>query len=129
MPKFCELAEESIPTFRGLKYTSGDMEMAAQMLKENRNILLGSDIALICAFSLGIDAAILTTLNICPALVNNIYEHWTNGNHGKALEAQKILIKRVQAILANGTGEWVESMKTEFNQLNVGFSAGPTRKI
>lgn len=129
MAKFCELAEEVIPTFRGLKYTSGDMEMAAQLLKPNRNILLGSDVALICAFSLGIDAAILTTLNICPAMVQKIYEYWIRGDFVKALDSQKLLNLRVAEILANGSGEWVESMKKEFNLMNFGFSVGPTRKL
>lgn len=121
--------ERQVSTFRGLKYTNGDMEIGIQILKEGRNILLGADTILIGALSLGFDSAILTTLSICPEYSIEILKHCENGEYNAALGAQKKLNRRIKDILANGTGEWVESMKKEFNKLNLGFRAGLTRKI
>lgn len=129
MPRFCDLMEREIPSFRGLKYTNGDMEIGIQMLKEDRNILLGADTILIGALSLGFDSAILTTLSICPEYSIEILKHCENSDYNAALEAQKKLNLRIKEIMSNGTGEWVESMKKEFNKLNLGFKAGSTRKI
>lgn len=67
--------ERQVSTFRGLKYTNGDMEIGIQILKEGRNILLGADTILIGALSLGFDSAILTTLSICPEYSIEILKH------------------------------------------------------
>lgn len=130
MATFCDLAETKIPTFRGLKYTSGDMEMAVKLVKPNRNVLIGSDTALICALSIGIDAAILTTLNIHPQVIDAVYQQWTSGDHVKALATQRHLNGLIDGILDAGSGEWVESMKKAFNKMRPsGLSVGPTRKL
>lgn len=106
------------------------MEMAVKLVKPNRNILIGSDIALICALSIGIDAAILTTLNIHPKIINTLYQQWIGGDHGKALTTQRQLNGLIDEILADGSGEWVESMKKEFNKMQPsGLQAGSTRKL
>lgn len=128
MPRFCDLMECDVPTFRGLKYTNGDLEIGIQLLKEGRNVLLGADIILCGALSLGFDSAILTSLNICPEVVNEIYNHSKNGDYRSALETQMKLNGRIKKILSNGTGEWVECMKREFNSLNIPIKAGTTRK-
>ncbi|XP_031634646.1 N-acetylneuraminate lyase-like [Contarinia nasturtii] len=128
MPRFYDLIEKEVPTFCGIKYTCGDMEIGVQLIKEGRNILLGADTILWGAFSLGFDAAILTTLSICPEASCGIYKHFVNNNQEEGLKAQRKLNQRIASILAKGTGEWVENMKNEFNNINVGFSVGPVRK-
>lgn len=128
MPRFYDIIEREIPMFCGIKYTNGDMEVGVQLLKEGRNILLGSDTILLGALSLGFDAAILTSLNICPAQVSEIYNHWVNGRSREGLMAQKKLNNRIKEILSLGTGEWVENMKTEFNKVHPNLNVGPVRK-
>lgn len=128
MPRFYDLIEEEVSTFCGLKYTCGDMEIGVQLIKEGRSIMLGSDTILFGALSLGFDAAILTTLNICPDIACEIYQHFLKNNQNEGLKAQRKLNQRIKNILANDTGEWVENMKTEFNNVHVDFKAGPVRK-
>lgn len=114
--------------FCGIKYTNGDMEIGIQLLKEGRNILLGSDTILWGALSLGFDAAILTSLNICPEIIREIYDHWENNRSREGLATQLKLNQRVKEILSSGTGEWVECMKFEFNKVIGHLNAGPVRK-
>lgn len=128
MPRFYDLVEREVPTFHGLKYTCGDMEIGIQLLKKGRNVLLGADTILWGALALGFDAAILTTLSICPELIRQIYDHSSNNKRKEGLEAQRQLNARIKDILATGTGEWVENMKIEFNRSNESFKVGPVRK-
>lgn len=128
MVRFYDIIEREMPMFCGIKYTNGDMEIGVQLLREGRNILLGSDTILWGALSLGFDAAILTSLNICPAMVSDIYSHWVNSRSHDGLMAQKKLNNRVKKILSFGSGEWVENMKTEFNKVHPNLNVGPVRK-
>lgn len=128
MPRFYDLVEKAVPTFHGMKYTCGDMEIGVQLIKDGRNIILGADTILWGALSLGFDAAILTTLSICPEEICNIYKHFINNNQQEGLKAQRMLNRRISDILAKDTGEWVENMKNEFNHVNACFKVGPVRK-
>lgn len=128
MPRFYDLVEKQVPTFCGLKYTNGDMEVGVQLIKEGRNIMLGAETILWGALALGFDAAILTTLSICPELIREIYEHFLNNKREEGLQAQWKLNSRIKEILAKDTGEWVENMKNEFNRTNESFKVGPVRK-
>lgn len=128
MPRFYDLIEKEVPTFCGLKYTNGDMEIGVQLIKEGRNILLGADTILWGALALGFDAAILTTLSICPELSRQIFDSFLNNKQKEGLELQLTLNRRIKDILDKGTGEWVENMKDEFNRTNKTFQVGPVRK-
>lgn len=128
MPRFYDLIELEVPTFRGMKFTCGDMEIGVQLIKEGRNIILGADTILWGALALGFDAAILTTLSICPELSREIYENYFNNKQVEGREAQWKLNRRIKEIMARDTGEWVENMKNEFNRMNAGFKVGPVRK-
>lgn len=128
MVRFYDLIEKEVPTFRGLKYTNGDMEIAVQLIKEGRNIMLGSDTILLGALHLGFDAAILTTLSICPEIIRDIYQNFLNSKSKEAREAQLKLNRRIKEITSKGTGEWVECMKNEFNRVHSLLNAGTMRK-
>lgn len=128
MVRFYDLVEKDVPTFRGLKYTNGDMEIAVALMKDGRNIMLGSDTILWGALHLGFDAAILTTLSICPELVRDIYDNFLKNKTKEGREAQLKLNQRIKGILSHGTGEWVECMKNEFNRIHKSLNAGTTRK-
>lgn len=128
MPRFYDLIEKEVPTFCGMKYTSGDMEIGVQLIKKGRNIILGADTILWGALALGFDAAILTTLSICPELIRQIYDHFLDNKQKEGREAQLQLNRRIKEILAQDTGEWVENMKNEFNRTNQTFKVGPVRK-
>lgn len=130
MPPFCDLAEATIPNFVGIKYTSNDLAMGSACLKPGRSIFLGADTLLSAGLVLGFDSAIMTTLNICPAVSLTIMKHITNGQIKEAQKTQKELTARVDKILANGNGEWVSSMKKAFNECRPhGVSAGPLREF
>lgn len=111
-----------------MKYTNGDMEIGVQLIKKGRNIILGADTILWGALALGFDAAILTTLSICPELIRQIYDHFLDNKQKEGREAQLQLNRRIKEILAQDTGEWVENMKNEFNRTNETFKVGPVRK-
>lgn len=128
MPRFYDLIEKEVPTFCGMKYTNGDMEIGVQLIKKGRNIILGADTILWGALALGFDAAILTTLSICPELIRQIYDHFLDNKQKEGHEAQLQLNRRIKEILAQDTGEWVENMKNEFNRTNETFKVGPVRK-
>lgn len=126
--RFCDLAEQRISTFCGLKYTNGDLAQGAACLKQGRNIILGADTVLCGALSLGFDAAILTTLNICPEYSIECYNAICNNKLREAQDAQTKLTRRICEITRNGCGDWVETMKTEFNKVNGALNCGPWRK-
>lgn len=128
MVRFYDLVEKEIPTFRGLKYTNGDMEIAVALMKEGRNLMLGSDTILWGALHLGFDAAILTTLSICPETIRDVYDNFLKNKTKEGREAQLKLNNRIKEILSHGTGEWVECMKNEFNRVHKTLNAGTTRK-
>lgn len=126
--RFYDLVERDVPTFCGIKYTNGDMETGVSLLKEGRNIILGADTILWSALSLGFDAAILTSLNICPEIVCEIYNHHLNKKYEDGRAAQYKLNKRIKDITSKATGEWVETMKLEFDRCNTLLKVGPVRK-
>ncbi|XP_059616379.1 N-acetylneuraminate lyase B-like [Phlebotomus argentipes] len=117
MPKFLGLAEKEIDTFVGIKYTSGDLALGSACLAENRFIFLGADSILCGALAQGFDSSIMTILNVCPELAIEIYNAVKKGDVFKAREKQKELSAVVDRILAEGGGEWVPSMKKEFNRV------------
>ncbi|GAB0099291.1 N-acetylneuraminate lyase [Sergentomyia squamirostris] len=115
MPKFLDLAEREISTFVGIKYTSGDLAQGSACLRENRFIYLGADTILCGALAQGFDSSIMTTLNIYPEMAIEIFESIQKGDIIRAREKQKELSNVVNRILQDG--DWVTSMKKEFNRV------------
>lgn len=126
MPTFLDLAEQAIPNFCGIKYTSGDLDQGSGCLKPGRTIFLGADSILCGAVAAGFDSFIMTTLNICPEIASEIIECVNSGRLDTARENQKQLNSKISDILKHG--DWVTAMKKAFNEscdLNLGNTRPP----
>lgn len=102
MPTFLDMAEQVIPNLCGIKYTSGDLDQGSGCLKPGRTIFLGADSILCGAVATGFDSFIMTTLNICPEISNEIIECVNSGRLNMAREKQKQLNSRISNILEHG---------------------------
>lgn len=120
MPRLCDLAERDIPTFGGIKFTSGDLNEGTACLKPGRKVFLGSNVIFSGALALGFDSAILISLNVCPELAQEIYTAVNEGRLADARAAQEKLTKRFN--------EMGPKLKDEFNRINPEFECGPARK-
>uniref|UniRef100_A0A1Q3FDN6 N-acetylneuraminate lyase n=1 Tax=Culex tarsalis TaxID=7177 RepID=A0A1Q3FDN6_CULTA len=126
MPTFMDMAEKVIPNFRGIKYTSGDLDQGSGCLKPGRFIFLGADAILCGAVAAGFDSFIMTTLNICPELSEKIISSMGKGEIEEARNMQRELNDKIAAILKDG--DWVSAMKKAFNKscnLNLGKTRAP----
>lgn len=101
MANFMELARKKIPSFVGIKYTSGDLEKGIPCLKHGQ-VFLGSDTILAGALALGFENAIMTSLNINPEISLKIIDLMEKGKVAEAREQQTILNKFVERALING---------------------------
>lgn len=101
MASFMELARQKIPSFVGIKYTSGDLEKGVQCLGHGQ-VFLGSDTILSGALALGFTNAIMTSLNINPEISMKIIEYFEKGQVKEALKQQDILSDFVALALKNG---------------------------
>lgn len=120
MPRFCDLAEQEIPNFGGIKFTSNDLHEGVACLKPGRKIFLGSNTTLSGAFALGFDSAITVSLNVFPELGQTVYKAVQENRWNDAISAQKELTKRFN--------ECGTALKAEFNRVNSDFACGPDRK-
>jgi len=127
MASFMELARKKIPSFTGIKYTSGDLEKGIPCLKHGQ-VWLGSDTILAGAIALGFNNAIMTSLNINPEISLKIIELMDQGKVVEARDQQNQLNNFVESTLKNGNGEWVPSMKKAFNKTFKDLHLGKTRK-
>lgn len=144
LDSFMELARKEIPSFVGLKYTSGDLEKGVQCLKHGQ-VWLGSDTILAGALTLGFTNAIMTSLNINPEISIEILKLIEAGKVTEARDQQNRLNVFVAQTLKNGkitaealhkvfdfkfagNGEWVPSMKKAFNDKFKEINLGETRK-
>jgi len=125
MPKFCKLARERIPNFAGIKYTSGDLEKIVPTVDGPEAIFIGSDLILTAALALGFDSAIMTTLNIYPEIAHGIVGAMKEGDLIEARQLQKKLNRKIEEITSKGN--WVDSMKHEFNRVAPDLHLGLTR--
>jgi N-acetylneuraminate lyase len=144
--EFMERAKQEIPTFSGIKYTSGDLEKGILTLKHGQ-VFLGSDTVLLGALALGFNSAIMTTLNICPEYGIKILESFKKGDLKQALELQRKLNYEIQEILKLSelwnkisrnsnripffflleNNEFIPSMKAAFNSKFPSLNMGATR--
>lgn len=120
MSRFCDLAENAIPTFGGIKFSNSDLNEGAACLKSGRKIFLGSNTVFSGALALGFDSAILVTLNVFPDLAQAVYAAVRENRWDDAKIAQEKLTKRFNESGAN--------LKAEFNRVNSDFACGPARK-
>lgn len=115
MPKFLEAAENEIPNFCGIKYTSGNLEEGSMCLSPGRSVFLGCDTVLCGALALGFDSACMTSLNIWPRLAELQMRAMKPSADGVCsyLEA-KSAQDRLNSNIAHAmkTGEFVFDMKT-----------------
>lgn len=126
MPTFLNLAEKVIPNFRGIKYTSGDLDQGSACLKPGRIIFLGADVILCGAVAAGFDSFIMTTLNIFPELSEKIITCMGKGDIETARGTQRELNDEIAKILKDG--DWVSAMKKAFNErcnMNLGRTRAP----
>lgn len=120
MPRFCDLAEENIPSFAGIKYTSGDLNEGAACLKPGRTVFLGSNTIISAALALGFDSAIPVSLNVCPDLPQEIFIAIREHRLVDACAAQDKLTQKFN--------ECGTAIKAEFNRMNPDMDCGPARK-
>lgn len=120
MPRLCDLAEKEITTFNGIKFSNSDLNECSACLKPGRKVFLGSNTVFAGALTLGLDSAILISLNVFPELAQEVLAATTENRWHDAQIAQQKLTKRFNEI---GGG-----MKDEFNRVNSEFECGPARK-
>uniref|UniRef100_A0A182NHC9 N-acetylneuraminate lyase n=1 Tax=Anopheles dirus TaxID=7168 RepID=A0A182NHC9_9DIPT len=125
MPTFLDKAEKEIPSFRGIKYTSGDLEQGTACLKTGRTIFLGADTILCGAVAAGFDSFIMTTINICPEVAFQILSDMDRGALEDARKHQRELNERITSILRHG--DWVTAMKKAFRERFPAIEVGHTR--
>uniref|UniRef100_A0A182M3E0 N-acetylneuraminate lyase n=1 Tax=Anopheles culicifacies TaxID=139723 RepID=A0A182M3E0_9DIPT len=125
MPTFLDCAEKEISNFRGIKYTSGDLEQGSACLKEGRTIFLGADTILCGAVAAGFDSFIMTTLNICPEAAYEIISDVNRGAVKEARDKQRKLNALIATILEHG--DWVTAMKKAFREKFPSIVVGDTR--
>ncbi|XP_053664130.1 N-acetylneuraminate lyase A-like [Anopheles marshallii] len=125
MPTFLDGAEKEIPNFRGIKYTSGDLDQGSACLKEGRTIFLGADSILCGAVAAGFDSFIMTTLNICPEVAFEIITDVNRGAVKDARDKQRKLNAHISTILKHG--DWVSAMKNAFREKFPSIVVGSTR--
>lgn len=128
MPRFIGLAKKAIPTFSGIKYTSGDLEHIASCAHEKDiTIFMGLESVLLPSFSMGFDSTINSTLSIFPEMSQKIVSAVKDGKLSQARKYNKELQARIHEVLKKGP--WVPAMKAEFNNVHKqrGLNAGKVR--
>lgn len=103
LPRFFSLAKEKIPSFAGIKYTSGDLEKIAPCVNSDLAIFIGADTILSAAFALGFNSAIATMLNIHPEYAQAILRSVREENLAEARRFQKRLNEKIADITKRGT--------------------------
>lgn len=94
-----EKAKKEIPTFCGIKFSSGDLEKGVACLKYGQ-VFLGSNTILISALTLGFTSAIMTSLNVCPEHAIKVAEFLEKGNVKEARKNQYKLNDEIEDILS-----------------------------
>lgn len=101
MASFMKLARESIPSFAGIKFSSGDLEKAIPCLKHG-HVFIGPNTIFIGALALNFTNAIMTSLNVNPEVSLKILDLMNKGNLAEAREQQSILNEFLESTLRTG---------------------------
>ncbi|XP_004527227.3 N-acetylneuraminate lyase [Ceratitis capitata] len=134
MEEFCRDAETEIPTFAGLICSHGDLLSAAKCLGGNRVIFIGDSKMLASGMLLGFEAAIMTVVNIEPALMQEIYQAMMRKDLKTAKTKQSYLNQLIRDHVTKGPSSWVADTKKWFNQKmsteeGCGVHVGETRRF
>lgn len=123
--KVISVAQQKIPSFKGVKDSSSNLEQIVHAIDSNAIIFLGTNAILLGSLALGFDSFILTPLNIYPEASQAIVKAFQEGNFDKARQLQKDLNVEIQKISQKGS--FTAAMKAEFNQQCTDFTVGPVR--
>ncbi|XP_019868861.1 N-acetylneuraminate lyase isoform X2 [Aethina tumida] len=133
MGQFLEYVAGKIPNFRGIKFTSNNLDEGMQAVKANNGqfaVFLGADTLLAGALALGFDSAIATSLNIFPQYSVQIMEACKASRLEEAKKTQEKLTAACSIITKNGG--WVPTMKVAMNvatPINVGMARAPLKNL
>lgn len=127
MPRFYGLAKKEISNFAGIYYSEYNVENALDTLKTSCPVILGIGKAAISAFTLGFDAYSMSAMNVFPELVAELYGYVLNYRLKEAQLVQDKIFERIYDIYKDDE-DFIVKIKTEFNNLNLGFKVGATRK-
>ncbi|XP_011158133.1 N-acetylneuraminate lyase [Solenopsis invicta] len=112
MGQFLESIRDKIPQFVGIKFTSSNLEEGAQALRADDRkyvIFLGNNQLINAAYALGMDSFILSSINVFPELVLDIFAACKSGDTLRAKNLQEKLSSVVVAIMKHGNR--VQAMK------------------
>ncbi|CAL7943933.1 unnamed protein product [Xylocopa violacea] len=118
MGQFLQFLGDEIPNFVGIKFSSPNLEEAAQALRANNNkfvTFLGNDQLINASCALGADSFITTGSNVVSELVLETLAEAKAGNVLKAREKQQRLTSVIVTIAKYGN--WVETMKAAMTLL------------
>ena len=101
MPSFMELARREIPSFVGIKFTSGDLEKGLPCLKHGQ-VFVGPNTILVGALALGFTNAIMTSLNVNQEFSLKIMKLMDEGKVIEARVQQNLLNDFIEKVLRNG---------------------------
>ena len=85
---------EDVPNFAGIKDSSGDLTLLAEMIRlcpPHFKVIMGRDSLIYGALTYGAVGAIATTANVAPKLIVGIYQAVREGDFNKAKEYQREL--------------------------------------
>jgi len=114
-------------TLQGLKYTSSDLAILAQLragAPEDFSLLLGSDDLLVAAMSLGASGGIGATFNLAPRLYVELYRAHRAGDLAEARRLQELAVGMLGA-LADGEVYPMLKSAMRVRGLDVGQSRFP----
>jgi N-acetylneuraminate lyase len=119
-------AARTIPTFAGVKYTSGDLlelQLALEIAAaKGHRIFFGTDEHLLAGLALGCTAAIGSTYSYAPSLGRAVFEAFAAGDLARAREEQRRLARLVRPLLRHGV------LRTgKFLLETAGVAIGPPR--
>ena len=119
------LAEE-VPNFAGIKDSSGDLTLVAEMIRlcpPHFKVIMGRDSLIYGALTYGAAGAIAATANVAPKLIVGIYRAVREGDFNKAKEYQRELAPLRTAF---GLGSFPVVVKEALTMM--GLPAGRCRK-
>ncbi len=104
--RVAEVASARIPTFTGMKFTSGDL-LELQLLldlarRHDLAVFFGCDEHLLAGLSLGCQAAIGSTYGYAPTPARAVFEAFGRGDLSAAREAQLRIARLVSPLLRHG---------------------------
>ena len=124
--RIVETALKRVPTFAGMKFTSGDLLQLQLVLdvaaSEGLSIFFGSDEHLLAGLALGCRAAIGSTYGYAPEPAQSVFAAFARGDLEAAREAQRRVARLVVPLLRHGV---LRTGKALLDR--VGVPVGPPR--